>query len=83
MDQSTSCMSRASTGIDIFHPMPKLHLQASGVAEPSILGAILQDHELTSSLAPEERDKCLKDLAIVLYGGEYEEVWSRYMHSYV
>jgi hypothetical protein len=45
-------------------------LQAAGVAEPSMLSALLQDHELTAGLSLEERDSRLKELALGLYAGE-------------
>ncbi|CAE7144555.1 unnamed protein product [Rhizoctonia solani] len=34
----------------------------------SLLGALLQDHELVSGLSPEEKDERLKEIGIVLFG---------------
>ncbi|CAE6364875.1 unnamed protein product [Rhizoctonia solani] len=42
---------------------------AAGVAEPSILGILLQDHKLVSNLNVQERDKRLKELALIFYAG--------------
>ncbi|CAE6503274.1 unnamed protein product [Rhizoctonia solani] len=42
---------------------------AAGVAEPSILSALLQEHKLVSNLSLEERDRRLKELAIIIYAG--------------
>ncbi|KAB5591977.1 hypothetical protein CTheo_4563 [Ceratobasidium theobromae] len=42
---------------------------ATGAFEPSVLSALLQDYDLTSSLSVEERDNRLKELAAVLYAG--------------
>ncbi|KAH7335701.1 cytochrome P450 [Rhizoctonia solani] len=42
---------------------------AAGVAEPSILSALLQEHKLVSNLSPEERDRRLKQLGISIYAG--------------
>lgn len=42
---------------------------AAGGFEPSILSALFQDHSLVSGFDPEERDKRLKELALVLYIG--------------
>jgi hypothetical protein len=39
------------------------------VFEPSILGALLQDHPLTSGFSPEETARRLKELGIVMYAG--------------
>ncbi|KAG8686545.1 hypothetical protein FRC11_008789 [Ceratobasidium sp. 423] len=43
---------------------------AAGDFEPSVLSALLQDHELASGLSVEERDKELKELAYVLFVGK-------------
>ncbi|CAE6473296.1 unnamed protein product [Rhizoctonia solani] len=43
----------------------------AGTAEPSIVGYLLQDEDLTSGLSPEEKEKRLKEL-IVIYGGGTE-----------
>lgn len=40
-----------------------------GVAELSILGELLQDHDLTSALDPEEKDTRLKELGVALFAG--------------
>ncbi|CEL56329.1 O-methylsterigmatocystin oxidoreductase OS=Aspergillus flavus GN=ordA PE=3 SV=2 [Rhizoctonia solani AG-1 IB] len=42
---------------------------AQGTYEPSILSALLQDHELTSGLSHEEKEDRLKQLAFVMYTG--------------
>ncbi|KAB5588512.1 O-methylsterigmatocystin oxidoreductase [Ceratobasidium theobromae] len=42
---------------------------AAGVAEPSILRELLQNHKLTSEWDVEERDRRLKQLAMVIYAG--------------
>ncbi|KAB5591991.1 Cytochrome P450 family protein [Ceratobasidium theobromae] len=41
----------------------------SGTASPSILSALLQGHSLTSDLCNEEKEKRLKQLAIVMFAG--------------
>ncbi|KAH7322058.1 CyP450 monooxygenase [Rhizoctonia solani] len=43
---------------------------AAGVAEPSLLNSLLQDHNLTSNLTPEENDRRLKELGITLFAGK-------------
>jgi hypothetical protein len=47
-------------------------IQAAGIAEPSILGALLHDHDLTSGLIVEERDIRLKELGIIAYAGRFK-----------
>ncbi|CAE6337602.1 unnamed protein product [Rhizoctonia solani] len=42
---------------------------AAGTTEHSILSNLLQDHKLVSDLSIEERDKRLKELALIIYGG--------------
>ncbi|CAE6537345.1 unnamed protein product, partial [Rhizoctonia solani] len=42
---------------------------AAGVAEPSIIGALMQDHTLTSGLSEEEKDRRLKEIGMVFYAG--------------
>ncbi|KAB5588603.1 Cytochrome P450 family protein [Ceratobasidium theobromae] len=42
---------------------------AEGTAEVSMLGTLLQDHELTSGLSTEERDSRLKELGVTTYSG--------------
>ncbi|CAE6444274.1 unnamed protein product [Rhizoctonia solani] len=42
---------------------------ATGDFEPSVLSALLQDHELASCLSVEDRDKELKELAYILFLG--------------
>ncbi|CAE7138996.1 unnamed protein product [Rhizoctonia solani] len=42
---------------------------AAGTAEYSILGSLLQDHKLVSSLSDEERDNRLKELGLIMYSG--------------
>ncbi|CAE6467571.1 unnamed protein product [Rhizoctonia solani] len=42
---------------------------ASGQYQPSLLAPLLQDHKLLSGLSPTERDKRLKEIGIILYGG--------------
>ncbi|CAE6486957.1 unnamed protein product [Rhizoctonia solani] len=44
----------------------------AGTAEPSVLGYLLQDEDITTGLSPEEKEKRLKELAIALYGGGTE-----------
>ncbi|KAF8598882.1 cytochrome P450 [Ceratobasidium sp. AG-I] len=41
----------------------------AGVAEPSIIGALLQDHSLTSGLSVEERDNRLQELGMAIFTG--------------
>ncbi|CAE6534776.1 unnamed protein product [Rhizoctonia solani] len=43
---------------------------ASGTQQPSLLASLLQDHKLLSELSPTERDKRLKEIGIMLFGGE-------------
>ncbi|KEP46282.1 cytochrome P450 family protein [Rhizoctonia solani 123E] len=42
---------------------------AGGDYQPSLLAPLLQDHKLLSGLSLEERDKRLKEIGIILYGG--------------
>ncbi|KAG8730614.1 hypothetical protein FRC11_006309 [Ceratobasidium sp. 423] len=42
---------------------------AAGTAEPSVLGYLLQDEDITAGLSPEEKEVCLKELSIALYAG--------------
>ncbi|CAE7183727.1 unnamed protein product [Rhizoctonia solani] len=42
---------------------------ATGDFEPSVLSALLQDHKLASGLPMEDRDKELKELAYIIFGG--------------
>ncbi|EUC54101.1 cytochrome P450 family protein, partial [Rhizoctonia solani AG-3 Rhs1AP] len=42
---------------------------AGGGYQPSLLAPLLQDHKLLSGLSLEERDKRLKEIGIILYGG--------------
>ncbi|KAG8730772.1 hypothetical protein FRC11_005859 [Ceratobasidium sp. 423] len=42
---------------------------AAGTSEPSIIGALLQDHSLTSGLSAEEKDRRLKEIGMVFYAG--------------
>ncbi|CAE6536968.1 unnamed protein product [Rhizoctonia solani] len=44
----------------------------AGTAEPSVLGHLLQDEDITSGLSPEEKELRLKELSIALYGGGTE-----------
>ncbi|CUA69923.1 O-methylsterigmatocystin oxidoreductase [Rhizoctonia solani] len=44
---------------------------SQGTNEPSILGTLLQDHELVSGLTPEEKEDRLKQLAFILYSGGF------------
>jgi hypothetical protein len=50
------------------------NVQAAGASEPSMLGALLQDHDLTSGLGTEERDDRLKELGLAIYAGEPEAI---------
>ncbi|CAE6442861.1 unnamed protein product [Rhizoctonia solani] len=45
---------------------------ASGTHQPSLLGPLLQEHNLVSGLNPAERDKRLKEIGILLFGGGTE-----------
>ncbi|CAE6386984.1 unnamed protein product [Rhizoctonia solani] len=40
---------------------------SQGTNEPSILGTLLQDHDLVSGLSPEDKEDRLKQLAFILY----------------
>ncbi|KAH7335760.1 cytochrome P450 [Rhizoctonia solani] len=42
---------------------------SKGIGEPSILGTLLQDHELVSGLSSEEKEDRLKQVAFILYSG--------------
>ncbi|CAE6398837.1 unnamed protein product [Rhizoctonia solani] len=42
---------------------------AIGTDQISLLGLLLQDHELLSALSPAERDERLKEVGIILFGG--------------
>ncbi|CAE6365872.1 unnamed protein product [Rhizoctonia solani] len=42
---------------------------ATGSDRTSLLGLLLQDHELLSELDPEERDERLKEVGVILFGG--------------
>ncbi|CAE6527548.1 unnamed protein product [Rhizoctonia solani] len=42
---------------------------SKGTDEPSILGTLLQDHELVSGLSPEEKEDRFKQIAFMIYSG--------------
>lgn len=50
----------------------KRYTQRAGVSEPSVLGALLQDHDLTSGLSTEERDSRLREVGLDLFAGTSE-----------
>ncbi|KAJ1300372.1 hypothetical protein OPQ81_005191 [Rhizoctonia solani] len=47
---------------------------AAGTSEPSIIGALIQDHPLTSGLTPEEKDRRLREIGMVFYAGGTDTV---------
>ncbi|CAE7211710.1 unnamed protein product [Rhizoctonia solani] len=44
----------------------------AGIAEPSILGYLMQDEDLTAGLSPAEKRSCLNELTMALYAGGTE-----------
>ncbi|ELU35518.1 hypothetical protein AG1IA_10452 [Rhizoctonia solani AG-1 IA] len=45
-----------------------------GSEQISLLGPLLQGHELVSGLSPSERDERLKEIGIILFGGGTDTV---------